>query len=256
MLLQLSQVGLLQVQCVAPLSEGRQTLAPRQDVAMDTWTVWELIITLLGRGWQWAPLPARLNARAKLAGYDLVTAGPSKFYTLKTVGREYLLCLLQPERLKALGLEVLPHGHKAEIYQKLLNGQAVAFPSLHSVPPMFVDVEQEPEASRVTREEASVGTGEGRAGRDIHVDKHQGAGLRPHDLDFEAQGEDDLEEYPAELLGEEGEGLEDALASLLAEMKEEALVLHPVMVEEAPVGVEAGAASSAALLAGEPENEA
>lgn len=84
----------------------------------------ELMVRAFVAGWKWKKLPSKQEARAKL-GYK--AGGELAWYTAGvTVCKEYLLCLLSADRLKAeFGLEWIPHSAAPDVFQHLLEGKTL-----------------------------------------------------------------------------------------------------------------------------------
>ena len=125
---------------------------PRGHVACKEWTVWEMVATLLDARWQWVPLPAKMADRAHLEPHVSTAPGvevvPEVFYVNRNICRAYWLCLLSWPQLYELGLRRLHHGHKSELYIKLLEGELIEFPPLRPRQRMNLDVEPPPQARR------------------------------------------------------------------------------------------------------------
>ena len=84
----------------------------------------ELMVRSFVAGWKWRKLPLKQEARAKL-GYQ--AGGELVWYTAGvTACKEYLLCLLSADRLRAEhSLEWIPHFAAPEVFQHLLDGKTL-----------------------------------------------------------------------------------------------------------------------------------
>eukprot|EP00438_Fugacium_kawagutii_P029725 Skav214780 [mRNA] locus=scaffold1820:422:5230:- [translate_table: standard] len=83
-------------------------------------TTLELMVMMSQQGWVWSPLPQKVSDRQNLV-YKL--GEPLMWYSGKVVHNSYLRCLLEAERLKTQhGVQEVPHGRAAEVYDLLLTG--------------------------------------------------------------------------------------------------------------------------------------
>ena len=118
---QLTALGVQQLQCLRRVAAARPCLEPRPGVPVEDLSNYERLVMLFDQGWQWRPLPSTPAARAALPAFPFVQeaqhggAAHRIFYTTLEVNAEYLMCLLQPERLAGLGITEVPHGRTREV---------------------------------------------------------------------------------------------------------------------------------------------
>ena len=122
----ITEDGLHRLRYSSQLSEGRLLLEPRQALPLEDRTPWELACALLDDGWEWHPLPRAVPARLKLAPLQPQTNGPNMFFSGWEPSVSYMLALLQPARLQALGIDAVPHGQPDRVYVDLLKGRGHA----------------------------------------------------------------------------------------------------------------------------------
>jgi hypothetical protein len=98
--------------------------APRTNLDLGDLTTFELIQTLQHRGWTWHKLPAKRDLRLHLF-FDTTDVHALKmWYTAGvTVVRNYLLALLSADKLRAMGVNRIPHFGTEALFQALLEGR-------------------------------------------------------------------------------------------------------------------------------------
>ena len=107
------------------LSNPVRVLSVR-DVDLADMTCFELIGKMQMAGWSWrawVPQSARKKGSAEIPdGYAFGTGQAKEWFSGKTVVKQYLLVLLDAERLAAEGLKLAPHGKEQQAYQRILDG--------------------------------------------------------------------------------------------------------------------------------------
>ena len=116
------------LEVVVELVEPRLVCEPRSDLPLEDCTTYELIRKLECAGWSWARLPSNSAKRKALRH----SADSEKiWYSAGGLPHPlYLQCLLEAERLGALGVVSIPHcsPKPAATYRQLLQGRCVDMP--------------------------------------------------------------------------------------------------------------------------------
>ena len=109
-------------------------LQPR-DLPLEDQSVFEHLLALRDAGWTWRPAPTtpaakRVLAPVSLPQNDEEAIGPLVFYSGLTISKEYMMCLLQADQLRLLGIAQIPHCIPLRGYTALLDGQPYVAPAL------------------------------------------------------------------------------------------------------------------------------
>ena len=129
-----SALGLHGLRANQDFGVGVAALQPR-DLPLEDQSVFEHLLALSDAGWTWRPTPTTLAAKRVLAPVSLPqndeeAIGPLVFYSGLTISKEYMMCLLQADQLRLLGIAQIPHCIPLRGYTALLDGQPYVAPAL------------------------------------------------------------------------------------------------------------------------------
>ena len=211
----LTSQGMAKLRFDSYLGAGTPVLEPRSDLALTDQTLWELMVGPLDVGWEWRPLPCESKRRLALPFFELETQQPNVFYTGLCPSRLYLEALLQPQRLRDLGIQTVPHGQSEKTYENIMKG--IEFKLVAPRPALTMDVEDDvlPRRGRGGHGRRGRRRGRGHAGV---VERAALDGLvhdeDDHQLDGEAPDGHEGDGDDGDVFG--GDDLVDALEEILA----------------------------------------
>ena len=115
---QLTHRGMKAIVVGSRMRPGVSAFEPRA-LALQSLNPFELVVTLLDRGWIWKRLPSSPKARRQLLPYDPQNPGVNRvFYTGNVILPEYVCCLLGGRQS-----QLVPHGLEPKDYTDLLEGR-------------------------------------------------------------------------------------------------------------------------------------